>query len=467
MSRTRNVAPSYIPHTKSGRGRLQWYDATGTRREKLLPGPFNSPESLAAKARLELELVTSPTATAAPVDPAALSVAEVLAAYLDFAHRHYRGPDGNPSDEVRHVKTVIRHVRELYGTAPAAAFGPMALKTVRQKFVELKWTRKSINARVERVRRIFKWAVAEELVSPLVYQSLSAVAGLQRGRTAARETAPIPPVDPVTVDATLPFLNRHVAGLVEFQRLTGCRPGEACAVRRRDLDTGGAVWLYKPASHKTAWKGKARVIYIGAKAQSLLRGFFTPDMSDYLFSPARAGEEFRADRAAGRKTPKYPSHMKRNVAKQVKNPKRRPADRYPRLSYLTALTRGCDRAFPPVGERARRSGESVATWRTRLTTEERTRVKTWQREHHWHPNPLRHSYATKVRREHGLEAAQVLLGHSRADVMQVYAERTEALAATVAAKIGKGHATRSSLPVVAFGLGQHPYDDTFKRAIGR
>jgi DNA polymerase V len=27
-------------------------------------------------------------------------------------------------------------------------------------------------------------------------------------------------------------LTRHVRGLVEFQRLTGCRPGEACALRR-------------------------------------------------------------------------------------------------------------------------------------------------------------------------------------------------------------------------------------------
>ena len=41
-----------------------------------------------------------------------------------------------------------------------------------------------------------------------------------------------------------------------------------------------------------------------------------------------------------------------------------------------------------------------------------------------------------VRREHGLEAAQVLLDHSRTDVTQLYAEKNEALAATVAAKIG-------------------------------
>ena len=42
---------------------------------------------------------------------------------------------------------------------------------------------------------------------------------------------------------------------------------------------------------------------------------------------------------------------------------------------------------------------------------------------HWHPNQLRHTFATEVRRTHGLEAAQAALGHSKADVTQVYAER--------------------------------------------
>ena len=63
-------------------------------------------------------------------------------------------------------------------------------------------------------------------------------------------------------------------------------------------------------------------------------------------------------------------------------------------------------------------------------------MKRWRKAHHWHPNRLRHSYATKVRKAHGLEAAQVLLGHSRADVTQVYAARNEELAVSVAAKIG-------------------------------
>src|SRR5581483_6249733 len=96
---------------------------------------------------------------------------------------------------------------------------------------------------------------------------------------------------------TLPFLNRHVRGLVEFQRLTGCRPGEACALRRCDVDVSGPIWLYKPAHHKTAWRGKSRTIAIGPKAQELLRQFFTPDLHSYPFSPACAVEELNAERS--------------------------------------------------------------------------------------------------------------------------------------------------------------------------
>ena len=55
---------------------------------------------------------------------------------------------------------------------------------------------------------------------------------------------------------------------------------------------------------------------------------------------------------------------------------------------------------------------------------------------HWHANQLRHSKATEVRREFGLEAAQVSLGHAKADVTQVYAERDAKLGREVAMKIG-------------------------------
>lgn len=248
MARSRNLTPSYLRHKQSGRGRLVWTDAIGIRHERLLPGEFGSPESLTAKARLELEIAASATANSAPTSD--VSVAEVLIAYLEHAKRHYRREDGTHTGELEEYKLVMRHLRELYDETPAANFGPLAMKVLRQKFIGQKWCRKTINQRIGRVKRIFKWAAAEELIPPSVHLTLSAVGGLQRGRTEARETEPVPPVDDATVDATLAHLNRHVAGLVELQRLTGCRPGEACTLRRSDIDMGGSVWLYKPAHHK-------------------------------------------------------------------------------------------------------------------------------------------------------------------------------------------------------------------------
>ncbi len=56
----------------------------------------------------------------------------------------------------------MKCVRELYGTTPAKDFGPVALKAVRGTLVAAGFCRKLVNRRVGRVRRMFKWAVAEE-----------------------------------------------------------------------------------------------------------------------------------------------------------------------------------------------------------------------------------------------------------------------------------------------------------------
>jgi len=54
----------------------------------------------------------------------------------------------------------------------------------------------------------------------------------------------------------------------------------------------------------------------------------------------------------------------------------------------------------------------------------------------WHPNQIRHTFGTEVRSKYGLEGAQVLLGHSRADVTQTYAERDLGKAVDIVRKIG-------------------------------
>jgi integrase len=435
MPRPRNALPSYLPHAQSGKARAVWTDQTGTRRFRMLPGAFDSPESRSAFATLLLEQDAAPAHVQA-ADPDGIAMAELLLAYLDHAERHYRNHDGTPTSEIYEVKIVVRALRELYGEKPVAEFGPLCVKAARQKWVNEGRSRTECNRRAALIKRILKWAVSEELAPPVVYQAVATVTGLQKGRTAAREKEPVGPVDDAVVDATIPFLNRHVRGLVEFQRHTGCRPGEACVIRRGDIDTGGPTWLYKPPHHKNSHRGKSRTIAIGPKAQEVLKEFFTPDLAAYLFSPARAVEELRAERSAKRKTPRYPSHMTRNAARRKARPRRTPSGKYDRGSYGLAIDRACDRAFPPPGELARREDETHAQWWGRLEPAQRAEVEAWRKAHRWHPNQLRHAFATRVRKQHGLEAVQVLLGHSRADVTQIYAEKNEALATAVAAKIG-------------------------------
>lgn len=410
MARPRNATPSYLRHRT--KARAVWTDANGVQRFRSLPGEYNSQESKKAFARLQLELETEPSAVESPRGRP-IYVADVLDKYLKHAKRHYCGADGRPTSEADHVRTVAASVNELYGDQLAANFGPLSLKAVRHSFVKAGWSRRTVNQQTERVRRVFKWAASEELVPASVFHSLMTVAGLKKGRTAAPDPEPVAPVDDSTVDATLPHLGRHVRGLVEFQRLTGCRPGEACRLRVCDIDQTGEVWTYKPEHHKNSHRGTDRVIAIGPKCQAMLRDYFTDNPAEYLFSPRRAVEDLRAARAAARETPRYHSHMIRNREKRKVNPKRIPAECYTSRSYSAAVSRAIEKANAKAGKN---KGKAAIP--------------------HWHPNQLRHSHGTRVRKEFGLEAAQVALGHSKADVTQVYAERNQALAAEVAAKIG-------------------------------
>jgi hypothetical protein len=76
---------------------------------------------------------------------------------------------------------------------------------------------------------------------------------------------------------------------------------------------------------------------------------------------------------------------------------------------------------------------------------------------HWHPNQLRHSFGTLAREQHGLEAAQHLLGHSRSDVTERYARTAASIAAAVAVK--SADTQRKSVwwnwNMVQFHQGQH------------
>ena len=102
------------------------------------------------------------------------------------------------------------------------------------------------------------------------YQALAAVPSLRKGRTMARETDPVQPVEEATVEETLPHLPSVVADMVRLQKLCGCRPQEVCSIRPFDVDRTGDVWLYRPTSHKTQHLGRQRVIAVGTTSVRIL-----------------------------------------------------------------------------------------------------------------------------------------------------------------------------------------------------
>ena len=55
---------------------------------------------------------------------------------------------------------------------------------------------------------------------------------------------------------------------------------------------------------------------------------------------------------------------------------------------------------------------------------------------HWHPHQLRHNAATRLRKEYGIEAARVVLGHRSAAITEVYAEIDHAKAAEIMLRVG-------------------------------
>src|SRR5262245_28277612 len=104
----------------------------------------------------------------------------------------------------------------MYGTLPATEFSPLKLKAVREVFVrgEVEYekrykgrpqpqSRTLVNANVQRIKRLFKWAAENEMVPGHVYHALQAVSGLRKGRSEAREDRVVQPVPLEHVEAVL------------------------------------------------------------------------------------------------------------------------------------------------------------------------------------------------------------------------------------------------------------------------
>lgn len=197
------------------------------------------------------------------------------------------------------------------------------------------------------------------------------------------------------------------------------RPGvnsRVQGIRPCDVDRSGEVWLYRPESHKTEHHGRERIVYIGPKAQNILRPYLLRDAEAFCFCPKDSTRKQLEKRHEDRITPEKYGNLPGTNRKAV--PKLKPGDCYAKDAYPRAVARGIQKANEHRKKEAEKAGAEPVLLES------------------WTPARLRHTAATKVRKAFGLEAAQVTLGHATADITQVCAERDSDLATEVAKKIG-------------------------------
>lgn len=338
------------------------------------------------------------------------TISTLVSAFLDHAIQYY------PRKEYEHLKRVAKALLDSAGSLRVQDFTPRAIKALRSDLVARGLSRAYVNQAINRTRRIFRWGVAEEIVSATTLHALDAVPGLAKGRTTAIEAEPVRPAPAGSVAAVLAVVSRPHADMIEVQQSTGMRSGELCIMRPKDIDRSGAIWLYRPPIHKTAHRGKERVIHIGPKAQGILLPYLARRLpGQFVFSPRENREIQYAARRAARKSKVAPSQAGRRAKRK---PMRKPGDRYTSHSYCNIVRRACVIAE----ERAHKLHPEIDPKQQIIEP--------------WTPHQLRHSFGTFVRGKYGLEAAQVALGHSRADVTEIYAERDLSLARRVASEIG-------------------------------
>lgn len=404
------------------------------------PGPWPQPD-------LEVETMSQRTPSAPPVNnPVTIPsppITEPCTNINDLSIRYMQDfretmPESTEVDNIQHA---MRELHQLFGQMDPASFGPLALRQVRQAMIEANLTRRVVNARIDRIKRMFRWAVSFELVQPSVWHGLTSLRGLRRGQHGVREAPGIKPVPLEAVEATLPHLGEFLRAMVQVQLLTACRAGEVIVMRTCDIDFSTDPWVFRPEKHKGQWRGLSREILIGRKAQEILQPFLRHDEPEAYVFPAHRGRPPRVEllhrlrqqwKPDDYLTPAHAAELvgtsrpyvfklcyaKRKIRVQKKGywtrvnlydlidcmsrNQRPPGEKYKRRSYTHGIATACKRAGVP----------------------------------RWSPLQLRHAAATLIRAKYGIEAAQIVLGHARADVTQIYAERDTSKARQIIAEIG-------------------------------
>jgi integrase len=316
------------------------------------------------------------------LDKEPITIGHLAEGYRKFVLKRYskRCQQGDVLRRILICDALVEHD----GTTPVSNFGPRKLKEYRERFISTGTrSRKYVNKLVNELRSVFKWGVGEELAEPEIVTALSCVRPLSGGEACYElEDRRAVPIE--HVNAILPHVGPVIRDIIRLLVATGARPSEILNMRGCDIERSNPeVWVYRPSSHKTKWKGQKREIPLLPAAQEIVANYLNRKPDSFLFSPKESVEMLRAKQKA--ECTGWGSYKK-----PVENPKRLPGEKYDVHALTRSITRACEVAKVP----------------------------------RWTAYQLRHAVGTFVGEKLRLEDVKSLLGHSNISTTQRYAKNT-------------------------------------------
>ena len=342
-------------------------------------------------------------------------VADLVNAFIQHALSYYRDPvTGKPTSQLGVIKSALREL-DLYLETPIKDFDTTTLLAVRAGIVnrdimpqsegapKKKLCISSVNGAITKIRMMFKKGVEWKLVPIETYQELACVQALNwRTAPTLRNPDKIAPVPVEYFALIMPHLKPLYRAVLTVHLATGMRVKELCSMRWSEItEIEPGLWCYAPQEHKNSHRGDARMIYMKTDLIELMKSVRKP-----LWDKDAVWCQRGVGKSAG-----YSGMIS--------------GDGYARA--IEGAQKRYNEGRVAINQGGRTDKKKLAT-----TSAKRTPME------HWTPLQIRHTVATQIRKTHGLEGAQAVLGHSTLDATQIYAEKRDDLARSVARCVTKG-----------------------------
>jgi integrase len=296
MSRPRKWPPTIQLHKPSGQARCR-IDG----RDVYL-GRHGSPEAAAEYARVVAECERTRTPPASRSAAPCRSVADVVAEWWSRESPRLSERGG---ERARH-RDALAPLLRLFGDLDAATLdaermeewqlavaagswmNPEERERRRKRRQPIGWCRNVVARHRARVLSVWRWAERRKLLPAGSWGALRAAPALSEADARVRRTPRRKARDFAEVKRVALACRAEVRTILLLCWWSGMRPGEARTMRPCDIDRTRAVWVYRPAAHKSDWRGHDRAVALGPRCQALLRPWLAGSSSPeaYLFRPA-------------------------------------------------------------------------------------------------------------------------------------------------------------------------------------